>query len=308
MKLVTCGKCQQTVAMNDAFRLAGQTLCGECLEEALSGNTSNSNLESHGVERLVDPSLCSVCGKEFPLPLEGRLSGLPACPECEEKARRRAFPAWVKLSLAAVLALTVVALVRYLPLLQARMEFTQSVEAFFREGDLDRAVELSASAAERVPDYKDYLAIADLFTAIALIRDDNCQGALNLLKPHQDYLGDLDVYRYWLLRAEGAVAFDDQQYETFLAKALQAHKLTGDDFDAYSVASAYACRYAVTGEAEHKTQALTWLAKFSAIADADPEELALFTQRIHHRLVTREIIDRQEFLQRFPNGYQGRAQ
>lgn len=309
MKTVTCSQCQQTAARNDAFRLEGQILCGACLEEALSGNTTEANLQSRGVERLIDPTLCCVCKREFPTPLEGRLSDLPACRECEERARGWAFPGWVKLSLAAVIALTALAMTQYLPLLQARMEYKQSVDAFFEEGDLDRAVELSASAAERMPDVEDYAALADLMLAIRLIQADQCQEATRLLGYRQGYFGDAFVYRYWLLHAEMSLAFDSKEYETFLSKATQIHTLSEDDYDADSVSSACACLYAVTGLADHKTQALSWLAKFSAAAAAtDPEEVTIATQRIHHRLVTREIIDRAEFIKKFPDGYSGRAE
>jgi hypothetical protein len=71
------------------------------------------------------------------------------------------------------------------------------------------------------------------------------------------------------------------------------------------IASAYACKYAVTGNEQFKQQSLEFLKKAKIISEQQGRlnDFEEYEDRILHRLETREIISRKEFIQKFPNGW-----
>ena len=69
------------------------------------------------------------------------------------------------------------------------------------------------------------------------------------------------------------------------------------------MASAYACKYAVTGDEQFKEESLKKLEEARSVA-GNNEVFEEYQQRILHRLYTREIIKRDEFIKRFPNGWE----
>jgi hypothetical protein len=94
-----------------------------------------------------------------------------------------------------------------------------------------------------------------------------------------------------------------------LKKATDYAKLTPTDATAVAgVASAYACKYAVTGTKEFRKQALEQLDRASKLVrPANAAEFRDYVTRIHHRLDTREVITRSEFHRRYPAGYRSKS-
>ena len=79
-----------------------------------------------------------------------------------------------------------------------------------------------------------------------------------------------------------------------------------DPIYAGQLASAYACKYAETQDDQYKVKSLLALERARSLSGADAQLKAAhdeYAQRILHRLHTREIIDRDEFYQRYPNGW-----
>ena len=103
------------------------------------------------------------------------------------------------------------------------------------------------------------------------------------------------------LRANAA--FQAKDYPRFLAVTEESARRRPESFVAQGMlASALAAQYAATGEAAFRTRALEALDKAKALSERTPGALALYEEyqaRIHHRLDTREIIDRAEYDRRF---------
>jgi hypothetical protein len=100
---------------------------------------------------------------------------------------------------------------------------------------------------------------------------------------------------------EIGAAFERKDYEAFvkLSEARWQRQPTSEH--AASVASALACRYAVSGDATARTRSETMLHEAESLAKTDDEKksFAEYRERIEYRLKTRNIIDRQEYDRRF---------
>jgi len=102
---------------------------------------------------------------------------------------------------------------------------------------------------------------------------------------------------------DGAAAFDRKDYDGFLAIAEKAWKNHPQSPDfAGTLASALACKYAVTGDPTLRTRAEEMLEKGRQLAASSPEAMQgykEYEERIRYRLKSRQIIDRREYDRRF---------
>ncbi len=102
---------------------------------------------------------------------------------------------------------------------------------------------------------------------------------------------------------ESAAAFDRKDYDSFLRIAEHAFQAHLDSTDhAGMVASALACKYAVTGDRAFRTRSEEMLAKARQLAAASPADQARekeFEERTRYRLDSRKIIDPDEYNRRF---------
>lgn len=103
--------------------------------------------------------------------------------------------------------------------------------------------------------------------------------------------------------AEAAVAFEKQDYDGFLAKAeASAKKYSDVSYAAGMLASALACKYAVTGNPAFRQRAEEALARARQLTPAEAQAQAAtkeYEERIRYRLDSREIIDLDEYNRRF---------
>jgi len=110
-------------------------------------------------------------------------------------------------------------------------------------------------------------------------------------------------YTMALLQAESGLAYEQRDYDRFLeAEETLAKRQPDDPIAALGVASAHACKYAVTGDATPRTLAERQIEAASKMKGADGPAFAEYLDRIRYRLETREIISRNEYRRRFPNG------
>jgi hypothetical protein len=105
------------------------------------------------------------------------------------------------------------------------------------------------------------------------------------------------------LNLDIGTAFDRKDYDGFLrlTRAVM-DKIPDDPAAVAGVASALACKYAVTGDPELRQQAEQMLDKAQALAQQSPQSKAGFdeySERIRYRLQTRDIIDKEEYDRRF---------
>jgi hypothetical protein len=309
MKQLVCEQCGQSRPMNETYRVFGRELCEECANRELQrypeGAATAADVQSH-----VDPTVCRNCGADGGIRELARVAGLPVCDDCEQHFRYRPFPMWIKLSLAGLLAFACVAFIHNWRFFAGYLEMRRAGKAL-SEGDITTAAALTASAAERVPEAKELRDLADCFNGMELLRQDRCADAVPLL---QRCARRFPAGSHWhqmandfLLTAEAGVAFDNKDYDGFLAKSTEIlRRQPNEEMAKAGVASAYACKYAATGDEAHKREAMRYLEQ--ATQQSKDPGIAEYRQRILFRLHSREIIDKQEYDRRFPQGWNPETQ
>ncbi|MCI0352949.1 MAG: hypothetical protein L0Z53_26300 [Acidobacteriales bacterium] len=170
--------------------------------------------------------------------------------------------------------------------LQHRQTFEQ--DALFREVNAfwNRAVDAyeNAAKASKLLEAKKYEEAAKLMSTASAQYPES----LNLAVAADFYAG--------------GAAFERKDYDSFVTFSRAAMKKTPEDPQVVAgVASALACKYAVTGNPEFRNSAEELLEKAKVLSHdaeskADYEEYA---ERIRHRLDTREIIEKQEYDRRY---------
>jgi hypothetical protein len=106
------------------------------------------------------------------------------------------------------------------------------------------------------------------------------------------------------IQAEIGIAFRKKDYDGFLSLAQEMEKLEPNSLTAVcDVASALACKYAVSGNAAFRDQSLQYLNKAKGLAGPREKDFAEYENRIQHRLATRKVITGKEFKEQFPNGW-----
>jgi hypothetical protein len=105
------------------------------------------------------------------------------------------------------------------------------------------------------------------------------------------------------LYLDGGVAFDHKDYDGFLRFSQMTMDESPDDPGAVaSVASALACKYALSGDLEIRKQTEALLERARTLAQHSPQDMARFNEyyeRIRYRLDSREMIDKPEYDRRF---------
>jgi tetratricopeptide (TPR) repeat protein/DNA-directed RNA polymerase subunit RPC12/RpoP len=106
-----------------------------------------------------------------------------------------------------------------------------------------------------------------------------------------------------VLSLKGGEAFERKDYDAMLAASREALALVPDNPGRHSaVASALACKYAVTGNSAFRVEAEQLLARAESLAAGSPEAQASldeYAERIRYRLTSRMIIDKDEYDRRF---------
>ncbi len=183
--------------------------------------------------------------------------------------------------------------------MSARRYEKQAFDAY-ESGNLHQAIALMDQAIREMPDPV-FQIWRDSFQVFDLLDQDRNEEALamarRLVQENPEFKEELETI---VLRAEIALAFHREDYDTFLdkAKALQAAHPDNPSFVA-QVASALACKYVVTGQEDYKTQALSLLEQARKLPEADDQKFKDYQERILHRLRTREIITEKEYDRRF---------
>lgn len=300
MQNVKCEECGQEFPMNDTFMVSGNILCENCYETVLD---SGKDVSADAIQEQIDPTVCCNCSKdngEAELP---KIAGLPICEECEGFFRDRPFPTWIRFFFAGLVALVLFSLWYNARFIEGYIEMKRAVKAF-SENEIPKAAELLEFASGHVPESESVRVIASYTKAVVLLQQDRSEEALALLKTCIGKLPEGYMVDQLIMKAKIGVAFDNKDYDGFLEMALGFKaQHPAEPVLAAQVASAYACKYAVTGEKEFEEKALLALNEARAMLKEESEEFEEYEGRILHRLHTREVINRKEFLERFPNGW-----
>jgi tetratricopeptide (TPR) repeat protein len=303
MKQATCEQCHKLVPVNETLSLLGRQLCRPCAADEVSRHPEGK-ITADSITRHVDSTVCAQCGTdngEADLPT---LANVPLCGSCESYFRNRPYPAWLKLSFVALVALAVFSFGWNWRFLAAYREMRQ-VERALTKGDIDKAAQLSDSAARHVPEATDLAAAASMYRGLSLLKDDKNADALKCFQAaafHPAAQGPM--LSQFTLMAEAGIAFDAKDYDEFLKKEQALVKLLPTESHAVAgVASAYACKYAITGNEKYRKESLKRLDQARKLAGPNNPEMQEYAQRIEHRLDTRQILKREEYQKRFPSGY-----
>jgi hypothetical protein len=201
-------------------------------------------------------------------------------------------------------ALVVCTLVWNMRFIQAYVEMKSSFRAFIRH-DPEKAIELMNSASKHVPENSELRGMVVFYQGVLFLQQDKSAEALAAFNSCRSLLqGKIDkTLDRFTLSAAISVAFDSKDYDRFLALSIKNYNENPDDAHTCAqVASAYACKFAVTGDEQFREKSLKTLETARTLSRTDPS-FKEYEQRILHRLYSREIIKRKEFLKRFPNGW-----
>ncbi len=297
MLKVKCSVCGKILPMKDTSKTDDRILCADCYEKL----TSTKEIVASEFRYQTDPTVCGRCGFDNgsnPLPT---LATQPMCQQCTDYLRNRPFPSWIKISFAGLIIFVVLAAVWNMRFFLA---WKDSKAAFELMGqDMGQAAERMRTARSRVPESSDLQTLSAFFDGVFFLQQDRCQEALASLKKCQHRLPPSFSVDLLILQARSGVAFNTKDYDGFVvvAKDLIA-KQPDDHFSYATLASAYACKYAVTRDMAFHEQSVAALDRARAISGSDPS-FKEYEQRILHRLSTQEILTAREFHTRFPNGW-----
>jgi tetratricopeptide (TPR) repeat protein len=212
------------------------------------------------VRREPDPTMCVRCGADHGETRLEPVAGAPMCPSCVNHLRNFPFPLWLKLAAVGLVALVAFSLTWNSRFILAYVEIRR-LNAAMSEGDFDGAAALITAAADHVPEDRSLRMHANFLQGIALLQQDKCDEALTHFKQCQQLPPDTGI-RSLTAQAEIGAAFNSKDYDRFLDKAQASLQETPQDRSAVAmVASAYACKYAVTGDQQFRDKALEMLKK-----------------------------------------------
>src|SRR5262245_32875735 len=300
MKTLACEECSQVGSMNTMFVAFGRALCEPCADKELAGQ-GTKQIPAGSVARVIDPTICRGCARDNGSTDLETVGGRPVCHDCGELFRNRPFPPWLinaAIGLALLAVLSVVWNQRYV----AGYLKVRRANRAMRQGDVSGAAQWMEDASRLIPEAK-LEGAAAFYRGAYLMQQDRSAEALAFLMKAKAATPGVEAIEHAVALAEQGAAFDAKDYDTFLAKSQEMSKRDPKDaFAVAGVASAYACKYAVTGSEEFRTQSLAHLDKARAMSGADPAQFKDYEERIRYRLETREIINKAEYDKRFPQG------
>lgn len=302
MKQVTCEKCEEGFQINDTLKVCGDVVCGPCAESIVT----KEKIPADQVQQQIDPTICVGCGLDNGDADFARLGQLPVCSACEALFKNRPFPNWIKAALVGMVILVISTLVWNSRFISAYYEL-KCFKSAMNSGDFQRGAAYFISASRRVPENAELQVYGALYEGMLLLSQDKSAEALKLLESCRGRVDEESGLDVLIMNAQVGLAFDRGDYDEFLRLAQQLSEMHKDDpMYAGQLASAYACKYAETQDEQYKAKSLMALERARTLASANPaneQYHAEYEQRILHRLYTRQIIDRDEFYKRYPNGW-----
>ena len=295
---VKCAQCGQILPMKNTSKTDDRILCVDCYKKlTLTQETVVSDFKHQ-----VDPAVCGRCGFDNgsnPLPT---LANQPMCQQCADTLRNRPFPSWIKASFAGLIIFVVLAAAWNMRFVLA-WKYTR-VALKLMEQDMGQAAARVRTALSRVPESSDLQAFSAFFDGVFYLQQDKSGEALASLEKCRRRLPSTFGVDILILRAKAGVAFNARDYDGFLMIAKEMIVKKPEVHFTYAMlASACACKYAVTRDTAFHEQSMAALDRARAISGGDPS-FKEYEQRILHRLYTQEILTPEEFHRRFPNGWQ----
>ncbi len=300
MRQISCAACQANVPMSEAFSIAERSLCMTCADQFVK-ERGKGGMKRGEISRLVDPTICVHCSADGGQEEWPTVANLPACTKCENFIRNRPYPGWLKISFVVFMCVAVAAFVYNMRFFLAYVEIVQANHAL-KEGRIQDVIKHYAAAGDRMPEVPE-LAI---YKAQQLASEDKDDEATAIIRKWQGKMPPhlRESFHEVELNVQMSQAFDRHDYDAFLDLAQQLVRSHPDDSSYLaSVASAYACKYAKTGDAKFRDEAKQTLDQAREHAGNQMDEFKEYESRILYRLQTREIITEKQFHEKFPNGW-----
>lgn len=299
MFTVKCSACaKEGIGLKDAVRSEGKILCMDCFRK----EHPEDLIGERGIVSLSDAHYCLLCGSHRAERPYQTYDGTPICQACLEKNLSKPFPKWVQAFFAGVVLLVIVSVIwnwRFFEGYRALKSMGSGLE----RGDLDQVVENATDAADALPELVEVEGARRYYRGIQLLSRDSSTAALDTLRSVQDITPGMfpDLSAYQEQAALGS-AYDLKDYDGFLRIAKRMRDDSANAATCDGVASAYACKFAVTGDSAYHDSANHLLDEARGHAGWDTTNIE-YEQRIRYRLYSREIINAKVFAARFPNGW-----
>jgi|SRR5579859_841356 len=352
MSEATCSACGLKASIRSLFDLNGQTYCPQCVQTA-SENAKRSGQPSAYMP-LISRSICARCNTFIGSDASATQIGCARfCSTCAPLIKDWDYPVWLKMSMAFLLLLLVVALVHGRKYFHAGRALYIG-ERLVDEGKFadalphlketltvapgsDKASLLAAKAALMIGDvasadkalhdhdgghYEDgqsaqFLDVNSLWDRANQAlekaneagklaqKDGNSAQAAKLMHDAASLYPQLPGIGFAAESLDGAAAFERRDFDSFLAISDKQWKEQPAPETAAQLASAFACKYAVTGTVDFRKSAEEMMERARQLAQGDSDALKSldeYVPRIQYRLNSRKIITKEEYDHLFRSG------
>jgi hypothetical protein len=290
MKSLVCAACGAELPMSSMVLIGEGVFCPDCRRAEIGVPT-----------RILDPTICKGCKKdngETPL---GTVSGIPTCDDCAAKLRSYGFPGWLKIAMSALVVLAIASFCVNWRFFEGYIKARAAYRAA-GTGDIETAADSMEAAAKHVPESTDLKSGAKLYRGLYLLASHRASAALPYLYEYKKLAGGQSEKEalILILDAEASAAFEVKDYDLFLQKATERMKATPQVPQALAqMASACACKYAITGDEKYREESNRWLEQARELAGEGDPEMEQYVQRIRKRLETREILSREDYEEKY---------
>lgn len=298
MRFVTCGHCHnEKIPLNSSLQVDDFIYCENCLKEKFP---TDDALKGKTIVKEFDPTVCFSCAKDSGDMLLKRLGEYPVCDACNEKIKSRTFPTWVKAFFGGVIILVVFSFAWNWRFIHGYYQLENAIAAM-RSQDFEQTAAAFQAVSTNVPEIKDYSSLANYYKGITLLSTDKSAEAYEAFQKCRDLPDNYDVEVY-LTQAEISIAYSRNDYMGFVlgAKKFLSYDTTATAFA--QVASAYSCLYAAEKADSSKAIANQYLLKARSAKDTT-RSFAVYVSMIEYRLATGDNVNRQQFAEKFPNGW-----
>lgn len=300
MRYTDCDFChKKSVPINETLKIDEKNYCHACIENEFPDENS---LNGKKIEKVFDSTVCSLCDKDNGEIELKKIASHPICDNCEITIKKRTFPLWVKGFLAFILFITLFSFFWNWKYYQAYNNIKES-NTYLEKGNYENASKLMADASEKVPEVEELKVLSNFYGGIDLLQKDKSKEALTALNKCKGVLPADYGLDLLISNAKIGVYFDKKDYDSFLLESKNILKVDSTKSNSWAgVASAYACLYAAKNIDSFKVKSLQHLEKALKIdsLSADSKE---YRNRIEHRLYTKQIIRREEFIKKYPKGW-----
>jgi hypothetical protein len=177
----------------------------------------------------------------------------------------------------------------------------KSAEATMAAGDLEQISRLWQKASADVPEMDQFFQISEVYKGTALLQKEEGEAAMTAFKNCTDLPKDYGIDQY-RVQAQMSVAYNHKDFAAFLAGSKQLLAYDTSALTQAQVASAYSCLYTQRPSDSVKALANQYLMKAS-VANDTTKNFARYLNLIKYRLATRDMIDREQFEAKFPDGW-----